>query len=196
MEILKNRVITGIFSLMLLFSTSTLLAQDDDDMQNDDEQEVEIDDKQELENDVKKAKAAFLANSPEMKDLFNNTEGYVIFPNVGKGAWILGGAAGNGILYENGKLQGYAEMRQIDIGFQFGGQAYREVIFFRTKEALNKFKQGRFGFEGTASAVIIEEGKAKSVKFEDGVGVAVMPKAGAMIGISVGGQEFDYRDAQ
>jgi lipid-binding SYLF domain-containing protein len=195
MELIKNRVWTAIFSIMLVFSTGSLLAQDDDDMNDTDDQEVEIDHKDELQRDAEKAKTAFLESNPEMKDLFKNSEGYVIFPNVGKGAWILGGAAGNGILYQNGSLQGYAEMRQIDIGLQFGGQAYREVIFFRTQEALEKFKKGNFGFEGTASAVIIEKGKAKSVKFEDGVGVAVMPKAGAMVGISVGGQEFDYRDA-
>ena len=191
-----NKAYVVFFTLMLMMFSGNVFAQDDDDgVLDQDDQEVQIDNKQELEHDVKSAKAAFTEMGPEMADLFTNSVGYVIFPNVGKGAWILGGAAGNGILYENGKLQGYAELRQIDIGFQFGGQAYREVIFFKDQQALSNFKEGNFGFEGTASAVILEKGKAKSIKFEDGVGVAMMPKAGAMVGLSVAGQDFDYRDA-
>lgn len=196
MKLNTNKATTLFFALMLIFSSGNIVAQDDDGIFNKEDPEVEIDNKEELKHDVQNAKAAFSEMSPEVADLFESSVGYVIFPNVGKGAWILGGAAGNGILYQNGQLQGYAELRQIDIGFQFGGQAYREVIFFKTQEALEKFKNGNFGFEGTASAVVLEKGKAKSIKFENGVGVAMMPKAGAMVGLSVAGQDFDYRDAQ
>lgn len=196
MRLNNHKVFLILFAFMLTFSTENLFAQDDDGVFDKKDPEVEIDNKEELKHDVQNAKAAFSEMGPEVAELFKSSAGYVIFPNVGKGAWILGGAAGNGILYEKGKLQGYAELRQIDIGFQFGGQAYREVIFFKDQQAVDRFKNGNFSFEGTASAVILEKGKAKSIKFEDGVGVAMMPKAGAMVGLSVAGQDFDYRDAQ
>ena len=105
----------------------------------------------------------------------------------------MGGAAGNGVVYKNGEVVGYAELRQIDIGLQIGGKAFRELIVFNTQEALEEFKEGNFEFGGTASAVIWDEGGTEAIQFQDGVGVAIMPKAGAMVGISVGGQEFDYR---
>ena len=195
MKLILNKAYVTIFTLMLLFTTASMTAQDDDGVFNKKDAEVEIDNRNELQQDAQKAKEAFSQSGQQIADLFKNSVGYAIFPNVGKGAWILGGASGNGVVYQNGRLQGYAEMRQIDIGFQFGGQAYREVIFFKTQEALDRFKKGNFSFEGTASAVILEKGKAKSIRFENGVGVAIMPKAGAMVGLSVAGQDFDYRDA-
>lgn len=146
----------------------------------------------EIINDSKKAKAAFNQKDPAMSKIFASAEGYVIFPNVGKGAYVVGGAAGNGAVYENGNLVGMAKLRQIDVGLQVGGQAYSQVIFFKTEEALNRFKAGNFELAGNASAVVLEEGKAVSIEFRDDVAVVTMPKAGAMVEISVGGQKFEY----
>ena len=194
-----NKMITTLFTLTLLFSSGAVLAQDYDKKEKkkdkDKEQIVDQDQRKNLERDVKDAKTAFMSANPELESTLSSAAGYAIFPNVGKGAWILGGAAGNGIVYEKGQLAGYAELRQIDIGFQFGGKAYRELIIFKTKEALDEFKEGDFEFGGSASAVIWDKGKGEAITFENGVGVAIMPKAGAMAGISVGGQEFDYRAA-
>ena len=80
--------------------------------------------------DSKPAKSAFINSDGLLKNLFASARGYVIFPNVGKGGLGIGGAAGNGAVYENGVLIGMAKMKQLTIGFQWGGQAYREVIFF------------------------------------------------------------------
>ncbi|MEG9327343.1 lipid-binding SYLF domain-containing protein [Salinimicrobium catena] len=192
--------LTALFALMLFLSSGAVMAQDYDkkDKNKDKEKEqiVDQDKKKQLQMDAKEAKAAFMKANAELEGTLSNAAGYAIFPNVGKGAWILGGGAGNGIVYENDQLVGYAELRQIDIGFQFGGKAFRELIVFQTQEALDKFKEGNFEFGGSASAVIWDKGKGEAITFENGVGVAIMPKAGAMVGISVGGQEFDYRAAQ
>jgi len=146
----------------------------------------------EIISDSKKAKAAFNQKDPAISKIFASAEGYVIFPNVGKGAYVIGGAAGNGAVYENGNLVGMAKLRQIDVGLQVGGQAYSQVIFFKTEDALNRFKSGNFELAGNASAVVLEEGKAVSIEFRDDVAVVTMPKAGAMVEVSVGGQKFEY----
>src|SRR6478752_5403664 len=86
--------------------------------------------------DCDSAKADFLKTDALLKNVFAGAYGYVILPNVGKGAIGVGGASGNGIVYEKGRIIGKAKMSQVTIGFQFGGQAYRELIFFETKEAL------------------------------------------------------------
>lgn len=177
---------SGFIVLMLLLSSANLNAQDQ-------EMIVDMDKREVLKSDAQDALAAFKRANPELESTLANAAGYAVFPNVGKGAWILGGGAGNGVVYQNGQVAGYAELRQIDIGFQFGGKAFRELIVFRTQEALDRFKQGNFEFGGSASAVVWDEGRGKALTFENGVGVAIMPKAGAMAGISVGGQEFDYR---
>ncbi len=144
--------------------------------------------------DAKTAKAAFIQQDPAMSKIFASVEGYAIFPNVGKGAYVVGGAAGNGAVYESANLVGMAKLRQLDIGLQIGGQAFRQVIFFKTQEALNRFKSGNFELAGNASAVVLEEGRAVNLEFRDDIAIVTMPKAGAMVEISVGGQKFEYED--
>lgn len=157
---------------------------------------VEPNEREALKMDAEKALQKFKEKDGSLQGHLDSAAGYAIFPNVGKGAWILGGAAGNGIVYEKGNVVGYTELRQIDVGFQIGGQAFSEIIIFQNQAALDNFKQGNFEFEGSASAVIWDKGRGEAIQFEDGVGVALMPKAGAMAGISVGGQKFNYGAAK
>jgi lipid-binding SYLF domain-containing protein len=142
--------------------------------------------------DVVEAKAQFIATDGLMKGLFENAYAWVIFPNVGKGAIGVGGAAGNGIVYEGGSAIGSAKMKQVTVGFQFGGQAYREVIFFENKEALERFKQDNFEFSAQASAVAVKAGASTNVKYRDGVMIFTQEKGGLMYEASIGGQKFDF----
>ena len=167
------------FFLLTALIPAGLMAQDDDD-------------KSKLLNDANNAREEFLKTDALMKNLFDNSAGYVIFPNVGKGAIGVGGAAGNGILYEQGNAIGKAKMKQVTVGFQFGGQAYREVIFFENKEALDQFKGGHFELSGQASAVAATKGASADVKYRNGIMVFSQAKGGLMYEASVGGQKFGY----
>jgi len=142
--------------------------------------------------DSRQAKEEFIQTDGLMKNLFDNSYGYVIFPNVGKGAIGIGGAAGNGIVYEKGIIVGKAQMKQVSIGFQWGGQAYREVIFFETKSALDRFKDDKIEFSAQASAVAATAGASANVKYTDGVMIFTQQKGGLMYEASVGGQKFDF----
>nr|WP_315202425.1 YSC84-related protein [uncultured Flavobacterium sp.] len=127
-----------------------------------------------------------------MKSIFDNAYGYVIFPNVGKGGIGVGAAAGNGAVYEKNKLIGMAKLSQLSIGFQAGGQAYREVIFFESKSAMDRFKESKFEFAAQVSAVAAKAGASGNAKYTDGVMVFTMQKGGLMYEASVGGQKFKY----
>lgn len=186
MKFISYKLYSGLIVLMLLFTSANLTAQNQDRM-------MDMEKREEIKSDAQDAMKAFKNVNPNLESELQNAAGYAVFPNVGKGAWVLGGAAGNGVVYEKGRVTGYAELRQIDVGFQFGGKAFRELIVFKTQDALNRFKEGNFEFGGSASAVIWDKGRGEALSFENGAGVAIMPKAGAMAGISVGGQEFDYR---
>src|SRR5258705_2781818 len=74
--------------------------------------------------DSNTAKAEFIKTDAFMKGIFEKAYGYVIFPNVGKGGVGIGGAAGNGTVFENNKVVGMAKLTQLSIGLQAGGQAY------------------------------------------------------------------------
>jgi lipid-binding SYLF domain-containing protein len=140
----------------------------------------------------KEAQAGFVKSDSLMQSLFENSYGYVIFPNIGKGAIGIGGAAGNGIVFEKGTPVGSAKMKQVSIGFQFGGQVYREVIFFENEATLTHFKQNKFEFAAQASAVAVTSGASANVKYRDGVLVFTQQKKGLMYEASIGGQKFDY----
>jgi lipid-binding SYLF domain-containing protein len=142
--------------------------------------------------DSKEAQAEFIQVDGGLQHLFANSYGYVIFPNVGKGGIGIGGATGNGILFERGQMVGRAKMTQASIGFQLGGQVYREVIFFENKAILDRFKQSKFEFSAQASAVAATAGASGNVKYRDGVMIFTQQKGGLMYEASVGGQKFKY----
>jgi hypothetical protein len=66
------------------------------------------------------------------------------------------------------------------------------VIFFETKNEMNRFKESRFEFSAQASAVAVTEGASANVKYTDGVMVFTMQKGGLMYEASVGGQKFKF----
>ncbi len=143
--------------------------------------------------DAAEAKSTLISADAGLATFFDNSAGYVIFPNVGKGGLIIGGATGNGVLYENGTAVGMADLKKLNIGLQAGGQAVIQVIFFETEATLTDFKRGNFEFSAEASAVIAEEGKSKDANYSNGVVVFALPKAGLMADASVGGQKFSYQ---
>lgn len=146
--------------------------------------------------DAVTAKAEFINTDGLMASLFNNAYGYVIFPNVGKGGIGIGGASGNGAAYQNGQLIGMAKMTQVTLGFQWGGQAYREVIFFENKEALDRFKENKIELSAQASAVAATAGASANAKYHDGVMIFTQTKGGLMYEASVGGQKLKFRELQ
>ena len=142
--------------------------------------------------DADKAKEKLMTMEVGLDQFFRNSAGYVVFPNVGKGGFIIGGASGNGVVYEDGTKVGMADLKKLSVGLQAGGQAITEIIFFETNEDLEEFKEGDFEFSAEASAVAIKSGVAVNAKYRDGVAVFALPKAGLMADASVGGQKFDY----
>ena len=127
-----------------------------------------------------------------MKKFFSEAYGYVIYPNVGKGAVGIGGASGNGVVWEQGQMIGMAKLTQVSIGFQWGGQAYREVIFFETKDDMDRFKKNKVELAAQASAIAVTAGASADAKYVDGVMVYTMRKGGLMYEASVGGQKFKF----
>jgi lipid-binding SYLF domain-containing protein len=148
-----------------------------------------------LATEAKEAKSEFLKKDDSLKAVFDKASGYVIFPTVAKGALGVGAARGKGELFEKGndKALGEATLTQVTIGFQAGGQAYSELIFFEDKTSLDNFRKGNFEFSAQASAVAVTAGAGANAKYEKGVMILTMAKGGLMYEASVGGQKFKYK---
>lgn len=137
---------------------------------------------------------AFKKKDPGLNKFFTEAYGYAVFPAVIKGgAFGFGGAYGKGQVFERGVVIGNASVSQGSIGFQLGGQSYSEVVFFRDKEALERFKNGNVKFAAQASAVAVTEGVAANAAYSNGVAVFTLPRKGLMFEAAIGGQRFAFK---
>lgn len=145
-----------------------------------------------LKADAQRTKEAFIRADSGLATFFNNAAAYAVFPSVGKGGLILGGAHGKGLVYEKQNVIGQASLSQATVGAQVGGQSFSEVIFFETSAALQDFKEGKFEMSADVSAVVAGEGASKSAKYSHGVAVFTIPIKGLMVQASIGGQKFTF----
>ena len=97
-------------------------------------------------------------DSPVVAEFFKNAYGYAVFPTVGKAGFVIGGSYGKGQVYRGGKVTGKSSLVEGSIGFQLGGEAFSEIIFFQDKRAYDEFTSGQFEFGATAQAVAITAG--------------------------------------
>jgi len=153
-------------------------------------------------------------NAGESGAFFEKSYGYAVFPTIGKGGIGIGGAHGSGRVYGQGKLIGTSSMTQVTIGFQLGGEAFSQIIFFETKDALNNFTSGNFEFSAEASATAItasasagantgggasagvsggkNDASTTSMGFRKGMAIFTIAKGGLMYQATLGGQKYSF----
>jgi lipid-binding SYLF domain-containing protein len=134
------------------------------------------------------------AEDPTLGAFVQRGYGYALFPTVTKGGLVVGGARGQGVVYEQGRHIGYCDLSQASVGLQAGAQTFSELLVFENKGALDRFKAGALNFAADASAVVLKSGVATNAEFVDGVVVVVNPIGGVMLEASIGGQQFTYQE--
>lgn len=146
-----------------------------------------------LEDSSMATLSAMIRKDPGLENRLRSASGYAVFPSIGKGGFIAGAAYGRGILYENGRAVGFVELNQGSIGAQIGAQTFAELIVFLEPMKVQELKSGKFSLGANASAVVLTTGAAATAPFQNGVGVFVMPKGGAMAELSVSGQQINFQ---
>lgn len=154
--------------------------------------------------------------SPAVEPFFENAYGYALFPTIGKAGIGIGGAYGEGKVFRGGEITGTSSIVKLSIGWQLGGQAFSEIIFFQDQRAYDEFTKGEFAFDAQASAVVVTAGvqaqagskgasasatagpatgaQAKTT-YNKGMAVFVHAKGGLMYEAAVGGQKFTFTPA-
>jgi lipid-binding SYLF domain-containing protein len=174
-----RRTFIGIALLAVAFLADPVLAFQPD-----------VNDKMEL--NVQKAILAIKKKDPGIQKFFDQSAGYAVFPGVGKGGLIVGGAFGRGLVIVNEQVDGYTSLSQASIGLQLGGQKYAQFIFFKDNTALGHFKRGNFEMGAEASAVAITAGASADAAYDSGVAVFTNIAGGLMFEGSISGQRFSY----
>ena len=144
---------------------------------------------------------------------FKDCYGYAVFPTIGKGAFIVGGAHGKGRVYAHGKYMGDTSLTQVSVGFQAGGEGYSQIVFFQNKAAFDEFTSGDFEFDAGVRVVAITasaggeagtEGVSSDAsggkkdattagEYYKGMVVFTIVKGGALYQASVAGQKYSYK---
>lgn len=154
-------------------------------------------------------------NAGESGAYFDKSIGYAVFPTIGKAGVGIGGAHGTGRVYKGGEAIGTSEMTQLTIGFQLGGEAFSQIIFFENQAALDNFISGNFEFSADASAVAItaaahatantgggasagisggkNDADTKSLGYRKGMAIFTIAKGGLMYQATLGGQKYNFK---
>jgi lipid-binding SYLF domain-containing protein len=155
---------------------------------------------------------ALFKQAGESAVFFHDCYAYAVFPSIGAGGLIVGGARGDGRVYVHDQPVGDAVMTQLSIGLQVGGKVYSEIIFFQDKRDLDEFESGKFEFAAGASAVAITAGASASVgtdrasseasggksdaitngDYQTGMAVFTIAKGGLMFAANISGEKFSY----
>ncbi len=143
-------------------------------------------------DDEVRAAMSTVRQSAVAKPLLKSAYGYAIFPTVGRGAFAVGGAYGEGFVYRQGKRTGKTTLAQLSIGLGAGGEAYTEIIFFKDKAAYERFVAGRLELNARATAAAGSAAAQGEMGYSDGVAIVTLSKGGLIADASVGGQHFSF----
>jgi len=144
-----------------------------------------------LGQDAVAVRDLMLKKNTSLSSLLDQSAGYIVFPEVKEGGFIVGAALANGVIFQHGKQAGFAELTRASVGAEIGGQKYSEIVAVKDQATLDKIKAGNFGFGAGASAIILHEAASTVTTFgANGVAVIVDPIGGAMVNASVNSQRI------
>jgi len=127
----------------------------------------------------------------------SQVKGYMVFPSVMKGGFIVGGEYGEGVLYVNnefGTNKEYYSIASGSVGFQAGVQKGSYLIAFASQNALDSFRRSNgweAGVDGVITVVTWGAGKdISSISFEKPIYAFVFNSKGIMGSVSIEGTKF------
>lgn len=172
------------FNLMVLFVLISLLFT----------QQALAKSASEINADVDAAIKKFEQKVVGGKEFLPKVKGYLVFPTVYKGGFIIGAEYGEGALRIDGETKHYYSMTAASIGYQAGAQVYAVIIAFVSEASMNNFIQSN-GWEAgvDGSIAVYDWGKGKdisSISYEKPIVAFIFDQKGLMASASIKGTKF------
>ena len=147
-----------------------------------------------LSRDSRAALNRLYAGSSTAKALGEKAVAILVFPDIKKAGFVVGGQYGEGTLFKGGKPTAYYSTGGVSYGLQAGAQKFGYAMFFMNDNALAQLDKAD-GFEvGVGpSVVIIDQGKAKSATtttMKDDIYAFIFGQKGLMAGIGIQGNKI------
>ena len=117
-----------------------------------------------IDQRVSSALNSLYANNPKAKELGAKAKGILVFPDIKKGAFLIGAQFGYGALRKGGRTVGYYRTGAASYGFQAGVKQFGYALFFMTNSALDYLNQsGGWAIGSGPSIVVLDQGAASSL---------------------------------
>jgi lipid-binding SYLF domain-containing protein len=137
---------------------------------------------------------------PTFSPALAKARGVLIFPQVLKAGFILGGSGGSGVLLvrdsKTGKWFGPAfySMGSASLGFQAGASSAEVVMIVNTQKGLDSLRSNKVKLGGDASVAVGPKGTGTGIALDSDF-VAYSTVKGAFAGLAIDGSVLDVRGA-
>ena len=138
------------------------------------------------------------ADFPTFSPALAKAHGVLIFPQVLKAGFVLGGSGGSGVLLvrdrKTGKWVGPAfyTMGSASLGFQAGASAAEVVMIINSQKALDSLYANKVKVGGDASVVVGPKGAGAGIALDSDF-IAYSTVKGAFAGLAIDGSVLDVR---
>lgn len=150
--------------------------------------------KQELDIKVAASIKQFESEVAGGKEFLKKAKGVLVFPEVLKAGFGIGGEYGEGALQIKGKNVDYYSTAAASIGFQLGAQVKTIVLIFLEQSALDKFRNSsgwEVGVDGSVALIELGAGKdVNTMDIEDPIVGFVISNKGLMYNLTLEGSKI------
>ena len=127
-------------------------------------------------------------------EFLHSAKGVLVFPNVVKAGFVVGGTYGEGALRIGGKTVDYYSTAAASFGFLAGAQSVRVIIVFMQDDALQKFRESKgweAGVDGSVTLINVgAAGTLDTTTVRDPIVGFVFGNAGLMADLSLTGSKY------
>jgi lipid-binding SYLF domain-containing protein len=112
-------------------------------------------DRPKLSRQANHALSQLYANDSTARALGAQALAVLVFPEITKAGFIVGGENGDGVLYLGRSVAGFYSITAGSIGLQAGAQKYGYALFFMNQKALDYLRRSDGWSIGTGPTVVI-----------------------------------------
>ena len=131
---------------------------------------------------------------PGAESFLKKAKGVVIFPQVIKAGFGIGGEYGEGALRIGGKTVEYYSTMAASIGFQLGAQTKSIILVFTKEDALKAFRNSdgwKAGVDGSVALISLSMGDSlDTINVKDPIVAFVFGQKGLMYNLTLEGSKF------
>ena len=146
--------------------------------------------------DARAALEKLLTSNRGARALFEKASATLVFPDIIKGGFIIGGQYGDGALFRGDTVQAYYRSFAASYGLQAGVQRFGYVLFFMTERDLDYINHSDGWEIGVGpSIVIVDEDMAMAKSLtttttKDGIYAFIFGQKGLMAGLGIQGTKI------